>query len=135
MRETIWAIAAGLGLAGLVAACAPAPSPTGARADFAAYCAVCHGPDGRGDGPLAAEPGLAPPDITLVTRRNGGVFPKTPIMGHIAGYTMGRSDSAMPQFADLLDGPTVMYDDGSGQPVPTPARLVALADYVQSIQR
>ena len=135
MRATLLALGAGLGFAALVAACAPPPVATGARADFAAYCAVCHGEDGRGGGPLAAELAMSPPDITLVTRRNGGIFPKTQTMGHIAGYTMGRSDSAMPQFADLLDGPTVMYDDGSGQAVPTPARLVALADYVQSIQR
>lgn len=135
MRAIILAGGVGLGLAGMIVACAPQPRATGARADFAAYCAVCHGNDGRGGGVLAEGLETAPPDVTLVARRNGGVFPKSQVMGHIAGYTMGRSDSPMPSFADLLDGPTVMYDDGSGQAVPTPARLVALADYVQSLQR
>lgn len=135
MRAILGAAGLAAGMAALVAACAPEPALTGARADFASYCAACHGADGRGGGPAAAGLETAPTDVTLVMRRNGGVFPKAQIMGHIAGYTMGRSESPMPQFADLLDGPTVMYDDGSGQPVPTPARLVALADYVQSLQR
>lgn len=135
MRAYLMAGGVGLGMVGVIAACAPEPATTGARADFAAYCAVCHGNDGRGGGPLAEGMEPAPADVTLVARSNGGVFPKTQVMGHIAGYTMGRSDSPMPSFADLLEGPTVMFDDGSGQRVPTPARLVALADYVQSLQR
>lgn len=135
MRAMGTALGTGLGLAAIVAACAPPTPAVGARADFAAYCAVCHGPDGRGGGPLAEGLETAPADVTLVSRRNGGVFPKAQVMGHIAGYTMGRSDSPMPQFSELLDGPQVMFDDGSGQLVPTSARLVALADYVQSIQR
>lgn len=135
MRALVLALGAGLGLAALVAACAPEAGPGGARADFAAYCAACHGNDGRGGGPLAEGMEPVPADVTLITRRNGGVFPKAQVMGHIAGYTMGRSESPMPQFSDLLEGPQVMFDDGSGQTVPTPARLVALADYVQSLQR
>lgn len=135
MRALVLALGAGLGLAALVAACAPEAGPGGARADFAAYCAACHGNDGRGGGPLAEGMEPVPADVTLITRRNGGVFPKAQVMGHIAGYTMGRSESPMPQFSDLLEGPQVMFDDGSGQAVPTPARLVALADYVQSLQR
>lgn len=135
MRAFFVALGTGLGLAGLITACAPEVGAGGARADFATYCAACHGNDGRGGGPLAEGMEPVPADVTLVMRRNGGVFPKTQVMGHIAGYTMGRSESPMPQFSELLEGPQVMFDDGSGQTVPTPARLVALADYVQSLQR
>lgn len=135
MRAFMIATGAGAGFAALVAACAPQVQPSGARADFAAYCADCHGSDGRGGGPLAAGMDPAPSDVTLVSRRHGGEFPKLQVMGHIAGYTMGRSDSPMPSFEDLLEGPTVQFDDGSGQTVATPARLIALSDYVQSLQR
>ena len=31
---------------------------------FSAYCAVCHGPEGKGDGPAAAELVPPPPDLT-----------------------------------------------------------------------
>ena len=57
------------------------------------------------------------------------------VMGQLVGYTMGRSESHMPIFEVLREGPVVMYDDGSGQRVATPARLVALADYLQTLQR
>jgi mono/diheme cytochrome c family protein len=38
-------------------------------------CAVCHGADGKGDGPLADELRKRPSDLTTLTRRNGGEFP------------------------------------------------------------
>ncbi len=126
---------AGLGLAGLVAACAPEAGPTGAARDYADYCASCHGPSGRGNGPAAVGMQPAPTDLTSLASQNGGVFPKTRVMGQLVGYTMGRSESHMPIFEALREGPVVMYDDGSGQRVATPARLVALADYLQTLQK
>ena len=77
----------------------------------------------------------APADLTMLAAQDGGVFPKTRVMGQLVGYTMGRSESHMPIFEVLREGPVVMYDDGSGQRVATPARLVALADYLQTLQR
>lgn len=43
---------------------------------FAFYCATCHGRDGKGNGPVAAALKTAPPDLTLLARRNGGTFPQ-----------------------------------------------------------
>ena len=45
------------------------------RQDFESSCAVCHGADGKGDGPYARLHGLQTPDLTALTARNGGVFP------------------------------------------------------------
>lgn len=135
MRAVVMAGLTGLGLAGLVAACAPEPQPSDAALDYATYCASCHGASGRGDGPAAAGLDPAPANLTVLAAQNGGVFPKTRVMGQLVGYTMGRSESHMPVFEALRDGPVVMYDDGSGQPVETPARLVAIADYIQTLQR
>lgn len=135
MRAVMMAGAAGIALAGLVAACAPEAQPTGAARDYADYCAACHGPTGRGNGPAAVGMVPAPVDLTMLAARNGGVFPKTRVMGQLVGYTMGRSESHMPIYEVLREGPVVMYDDGSGQRVATPARLVALADYLQTLQQ
>ena len=99
------------------------------------YCASCHGPGGRVNGPAAVGMVPAPADLTMLAAQDGGVFPKTRVMGQLVGYTMGRSESHMPIFEVLREGPVVMYDDGSGQRVATPARLVALADYLQTLQR
>ena len=135
MRAVMMAGGMGLALAGLMAACAPEAQPRGAARDYAENCVACHGPAGRGNGPAAVGMVPAPTDLTLLAAENGGVFPKTRVMGQLVGYTMGRSESHMPVFEALREGPVVMYDDGSGQRVATPARLVALADYLQTLQR
>lgn len=43
--------------------------------EYALHCASCHGESGRGDGYLAQTLIIAPPDLTSITRRNGGAFP------------------------------------------------------------
>lgn len=50
------------------------PSLDGAEL-FKAYCATCHGLSGRGDGPLASVLDTPVADLTVITRKNGGVFP------------------------------------------------------------
>lgn len=42
---------------------------------FMRYCALCHGLDGTGDGPLTESLQTAPPDLTLLAKRNEGKFP------------------------------------------------------------
>jgi mono/diheme cytochrome c family protein len=135
MNKIFLALAAGGGLALTIAACAPEAKQTGAALDFAENCTACHGPAGRGNGPVAV--GMTPPpsDLTMLSQENEGVFPKARVMGQLVGYTMGRSDTHMPVFEELRSGPVVMFDDGSGDPVATPARLVAMADYIQTLQK
>ena len=42
---------------------------------FIAYCAVCHGKEGRGDGPAASEFKTPPTNLTLLSLNNNGKFP------------------------------------------------------------
>jgi hypothetical protein len=39
------------------------------------HCAVCHGADGKGNGPAAPALKTAPPNLTLLAKNNGGKFP------------------------------------------------------------
>jgi mono/diheme cytochrome c family protein len=39
------------------------------------YCAACHGPNGKGNGPAASALKTAPPDLTMLAKTNGGQFP------------------------------------------------------------
>ncbi len=64
-----------------------------------------------------------------------GVYPSTRVMAQIWGYTGGKSDRVMPEFAALLDGELVPFDGGDGIATPTPIRLVQLAEYIESLQR
>lgn len=135
MKMMVLAGAVGLALVGVISACAPEMAEPTGRNDFMALCVDCHGPAGKGDGPLAEGLEPHPADITKVAARNGGVFPRRQVMSHIDGFTMGRSESPMPQFGELLEGKTVLYDSGDGIATPTPARLVALMEYVEGLQQ
>jgi len=42
---------------------------------FNAYCAVCHGKDGKGGGPAAVALKTPPPDLSTLDQRHGGKYP------------------------------------------------------------
>ena len=111
------------------------PEIQSGHSSYFEFCAACHGPGGKGDGPAA--PGLEKPpaDLTKLARRNGGVFPRVRVMSVIDGYTRrDQHGSTMPEFGVLLGGPVIMLDTEDGVLTPTPERLVTLAAYVESLQ-
>lgn len=134
MRRSLIATAALVPI--LVAACAPQPEAVG-KTLYMDHCTACHGPSGRGDGPLAGDLDRAAPDLTLISQRNGGSFPMARVMSVIDGYSRARDGNVtMPEFGiDLQAGPLVLYDSGDGRRTPTPSKLVALAEYLRTIQR
>ena len=101
--------AAGVGLVLLVSTPAFAPSAASAvnpvppeqksidagRTLFEAHCVSCHGPGGRGDGPLAA--GLDPPPLDLTI--HVPLHPDGELYGFIEN---GIDDTAMPAFRETL---------------------------------
>jgi mono/diheme cytochrome c family protein len=52
---------------------------------YSRFCASCHGISGRGDGPVAKSIRVEVPDLTLVTRRAGGKYPRERIAQIIDG--------------------------------------------------
>lgn len=66
----------------LSAAVLPAHAESGTAAieaggrTFMRYCALCHGLDGTGNGPLTESLLTAPPDLTTLAARNDGNFPE-----------------------------------------------------------
>ncbi len=107
--------------------------PSG-RALYLAHCASCHGTTGRGDGPLAATLSRPPADLTQRPDLDEPVS-VAQVMAQAHGYyRRDAPDEVMPVFADILDGPTVLYDIGDGIATPTPLPLVKVAEYVRSLQ-
>lgn len=118
-------------------ACAPAPEVVG-RGIYNDNCTSCHGKTARGDGPLANKLDRPVPDLTMISERNEGVFPMAKVLSTIDGYTrrLREGDLIMPEFGiDLQAGPLVNFDSGDGIATPTPSRLIAIAEYLRSIQR
>ncbi len=101
-----------------------------------AQCAGCHGRDARGNGPMAAGLPKMPPDLTLIRVRNGGTFPEDRVMSTIDGFNRGKHGGAdpMPHFGDGDLGPIVMTAE-DGNPMPVPAELLALSNYLKLLQR
>jgi mono/diheme cytochrome c family protein len=54
-------------------AAAPIVSAEG-KDNFEAYCAVCHGKEGKGDGPAAPAMKSPVPNLTTMAKRNNGKF-------------------------------------------------------------
>src|ERR1019366_6246280 len=52
---------------------------------YRAYCAACHGTDGKGDGPASAALKSWPLDLTDLAKRNAGKFPELRVFGAING--------------------------------------------------
>jgi len=50
-------------------------SPLSGPKMYTAYCAVCHGDKGKGDGPSALGLNTSPGDLTTITKSNHGEFP------------------------------------------------------------
>ncbi|MFN3642106.1 MAG: c-type cytochrome [Gemmobacter sp.] len=131
--------------AAALAACAPLlEAGGGARVAavsgkdlYATYCAGCHGDSGRGDGPAAAGLAARPADLTRLATAAGGTYPLVRVMAKVYGYSAGQGGGGgvMPEFGPLLEGDTVLVETGPGVMTPTPERLVALAEYVGTLQR
>jgi mono/diheme cytochrome c family protein len=105
------------------------------KADFARYCAECHGSDGRGTGPRAEQLARRPADLTLLAERSGGTFRAPDIRDFIdgRGFEAAHQDREMPIWGNLLSGQVV-----GGTVDPETARRVRLEHlvaYIWSLQR
>jgi mono/diheme cytochrome c family protein len=61
------------------------------KREYAANCAVCHGPKGKGDGPKAGMGGVHPADLTTLAQRNGGWFPFARVYEFIDGRRLVKA--------------------------------------------
>lgn len=130
-------LVAGLAGVAVLVACAPEDRMPGGAELYGDYCVACHGADARGSGTTSRNAPGSMPDLTTLTARNGGTFPLVRVMSQVDGYARGRKEhgGAMPELGHLLDGPLVRVETGSGVMTPTPAKLLAIADYLESVQR
>lgn len=119
----------------LLAACVEELEIPDGRAAFMQDCATCHGSDAKGTSPLLAGVGLVAPDLTQISARNGGTFPRQQVMATIDGLDRAPHFSqVMPEFGAEDLGEAVIVEGPDGLGTPTPVRLIALADYLERIQ-
>jgi mono/diheme cytochrome c family protein len=75
---------------------------------FEFYCASCHGRDGKGSGPVVPALRIPPPDLTTITRRNSGTFPRARIEAFVTGdggrLTPAHGSKEMPVWGPIFRG-------------------------------
>ena len=97
---------------------------------YQAYCAVCHGANAKGDGPMAKSLKTSPPDLTRITARNSGMFPLAKIRRIIAGeesVPAGHGTREMPTWGPIFS--QVAWDQDLGR-----VRIDNLARYLEGLQ-
>jgi mono/diheme cytochrome c family protein len=107
------------------------------EAEYLNSCAVCHGLEGKGDGPLGDELIRRPADLTTISRRNGGTFPYAHVYAVIDGrYAVpSHGEREMPVWGrQFVQDDAKLYGQAAGEIV-TSERIHNLAGYVQSLQR
>ncbi len=78
--------------------------PTSGIDMYRSYCAVCHGLDGKGNGPAAPALRQRLPDLTLLSKKNGERFPRF----HVSNVIMGdeviaaHGSKEMPMWGDVF---------------------------------
>ena len=106
------------------------------RSTFLLYCASCHGRTGEGNGPMAPFLTTAPADLTLLAKRNRGVFPYDSLEEVIDGRRAIASHGIreMPMWGMRFRKEA---ETGQGQlpgEVQVNQRIKGLIDYIASIQ-
>ncbi|MGA7796928.1 MAG: c-type cytochrome [Candidatus Acidiferrales bacterium] len=71
---------------------------------FRSYCASCHGLDGKGKGPAAPALKKQPPDLTLLSKKYGGKFPRSTVSSVIEGtdFITDHGSRDMPIWGDAF---------------------------------
>jgi mono/diheme cytochrome c family protein len=98
---------------------------------YKTYCASCHGPAGRGDGPLASAMVKKPANLTEIAKRNGGVYPSEMVFKTIDGKqpVRGHGGADMPVWGDAFSKSREAGDADRVKVV-----IQSLVDYLGSIQ-
>lgn len=111
------------------------------KLEYQNSCALCHGKDGRGTGAIVDLLKKAPTDLTMLSKRNNGVFPFAHVYAVIDGREMikAHGDRDMPAWGNRYSSDTtkaaeyymdVPYD----MEMYSRSRVLALIDYLNRMQ-
>ena len=112
------------------------------KREFDANCAVCHGVKGKGDGPYPHPMGAAA-NLTVLEKKNGGVFPFQAVYEYIDGTREAKAHGprAMPIWGDdYMRKARDEYRDENYMFSPydphlyTRTRILALTEYIYRLQ-
>lgn len=111
-----------------------AADTNGDKEMYLKYCGSCHGPQGKGDGPVSRDLKVKVPDLTLLRSRNKGMYPLDRVMSSIDGRRIvrGHGDRNMPVWGE------VFTQEREGKKYPELTSLLKakiIAEYVATLQK
>jgi len=111
--------------------------------EYLSNCGSCHGRDAKGSGPVAVILAVKPSDLTMISKKFNGVFPKEHIYKIIDGREMIKphGDSLMPVWGSRFsvmeykaaDAIAYLPNDVDIQALVF-GRIISLVGYLESIQ-
>lgn len=133
-QNRIVIIAGAIGLA-IINSSAPAADFTTYTGEqlFQRLCASCHGPDARGNGPVASSLKVTAPNLRELSKRHGGDFPADKVAQFIDGRVKvaPHGTRLMPVWGDEL----LRSEAGDAEAEKSAATLIRkIVDYLKSIQ-
>ncbi len=107
-----------------------ATSAASGKEMYDSYCAVCHGTDGKGNGPAASALKTMPTDLTALSKNNGGKYPSLKVSAAIRGdaNVPAHGTKDMPVWGSLFRGMSQGHESEVQQ------RIANLTKYVESLQ-
>lgn len=104
---------------------------------YHAYCAVCHGKNGEGNGPAASALKIPPADLTLLSKKNNGKFPTERVISILRFGIQEPSAHGTPEMP--IWGPLFSSLQSSSMRGPNSPevsmRITNLAHYIESLQK
>lgn len=109
------------------------------KSEFQSSCATCHGLDGEGKGPLSTQLKVLPSDLTVLTKKNNGVFPFETVYEVIDGRkeVAAHGTRDMPIWGNRY-GPNVAQTflvPGFDPETMIRMRILVVMDYLNRIQK
>jgi len=98
---------------------------------YKSYCAVCHGSDGKGNGPAASALKVPPPDLTVLAEKNGGKYPALKVSAILRGEEplAAHGSKEMPIWGNLF------WSMSGGHESEVQQRITNLNKYMESLQK
>ena len=106
-----------------------APSNSG-KEMFKSYCAVCHGVDGKGNGPAASAMKTPPTDLTALAKNSSGQYPAA----HVAAVIRGQAVTPAHGSQDMPVWGPLFSSISQGHEAQVQQRITNLVNYIDSLQ-
>ena len=105
-------------------------SPASGKEMYTTYCAVCHGTEGKGNGPAADALKTPPADLTALSKNNEGKYPALKVSSTIRGEARvpAHGSKEMPVWEKLF------WSMSGGHQAEVDQRVANLVTYIKSLQ-